>query len=189
MVAYVKKFGITEPMSFDGITTARGNYDISDAAPVSFAWSCIGQYTDLINPAQYMTFMGAIANGGSAAKPYLVSLVQGGGEITYQAKTSEIGTVMSPEIAGILTEYMRNNVIQTYGADRFPDVKVCGKSGTSELGGDLESNAMFAGFVADDRYPLAFVCVVEGGGAGAKTCVPVLNKVLKACMAVLDGNA
>lgn len=189
MVAYVKKFGITEPMSFDGITTARGNYDISDAAPVSFAWSCIGQYTDLINPAQYMTFMGAIANGGSAAKPYLVSLVQGGGEITYQAKSSEIGTVMSPEIAGILTEYMRNNVIQTYGADRFPDVKVCGKSGTSELGGDLESNAMFAGFVADDRYPLAFVCVVEGGGAGAKTCVPVLNKVLKACMAVLDGNA
>ena len=188
MVSYVKKYGITEPLSFDGITTAKGNYDVSEAAPVSFAWSCIGQYNDLVNPAQYMTFMGAIANGGSAAKPYLVSLVQGGGEITYQAKTSETGALMTPEVAGVLTEYMRNNVIATYGAKNFPDVKVCGKSGTSELGGDLESNAMFAGFIADDRYPLAFVCVVEGGGAGAKTCVPVLDKVLDACMAVLDQN-
>ena len=80
-------------------------------------------------------------------------------------------------------------VIATYGAGNLPDVKVCGKSGTSELGGDLASNAMFAGFIDDDRYPLAFVCVVEGGGAGAKTCVPVLNKVLKACMAVLDAES
>lgn len=188
MVSYVKKFGITEPLSFDGITTAKGNYDVSEAAPVSFAWSCIGQYNDLINPARFMTFMGAIANGGSAAEPYLVSQVQGGGEVTYEAKSRDTGKLMSTEVAGVLTEYMRNNVIVTYGAGNFPDVKVCGKSGTSELGGDLASNAMFAGFIDDERYPLAFVCVVEGGGGGAKTCVPVLNKVLRACMAVLDGN-
>ena len=189
MVAYVKKFGITDSISFDGVTTAKGNYDVSEAAPVSFAWSCIGQYNDLVNPAQYMTFMGAIAGGGSAAMPYLVSQAVGGGEVTYKAKTAETGKLLSAEVAGVLTEYMRNNVIVTYGADKFPDVKVCGKSGTSELGGDLASNAMFSGFIADDRYPLAFVCVVEGGGAGAKTCVPVLNKVLRACMAVLDAES
>ena len=188
MVAYVEKFAVTQPLTFDGITTAKGNYDVSEAAPVSFAWSCIGQYNDLVNPARFMTFMGAIAGGGSAAEPYLVSRVRGGGEITYEAKPKETGKLMSAETAAVLTEYMRNNVIATYGADKFPDVKVCGKSGTSELGGDLESNAMFAGFIDDDRYPLAFVCVVEGGGAGARTCVPVLNTVLRSCMAVLDGN-
>lgn len=188
MVSYVKKFGITEPLTFDGITTARGNYDVSEAAPVSFAWSCIGQYNDLINPARYMTFMGAIANGGNAAKPYLVSRVQGSGDAAYQAKTTETGQLLSAEVAGVLAEYMRNNVVMTYGAQNFPDVKVCGKSGTSELGGDLASNAMFSGFIDDERYPLAFVCVVEGGGAGAKACVPVLNQVLRGCMAVLDGT-
>ena len=186
MVSYVEKFGITKPISFDGITTVKGNYDVSEAAPVSFAWSCIGQYNDLVNPARYMTFMGAIANGGSAAMPYLVAQAEGGGEATYKAKTEETGKLMSAEVAEILTEYMRNNVIATYGAGNFPDVKVCGKSGTSELGGDLASNAMFSGFIDDERYPLAFICVVEGGGACAKTCVPVLNKVLSACMDVLD---
>ena len=68
------------------------------------------------------------------------------------------------------------------------DVLLEVKAGTSELGGDLESNAMFAGFIDDDRYPLAFVCVVEGGGAGARTCVPVLNQVLRASMAVLNAE-
>lgn len=188
MIRYVEKFGITSSLSFDGITTAKGNYNVSEAAPVSFAWSCIGQYNDLINPAQYMTFMGAIANGGAAAEPYLVARVEGGGEVTYEAEPRMTEKLLSSEIAGILTEYMRNNVVTIYGADRFPNVKVCGKSGTSELGGEQAANAMFAGFIADEQYPLAFVAIVENGGSGARTCVPVLNTVLKACMEVLDSE-
>jgi hypothetical protein len=30
--------------------------------------------------------------------------------------------------------------------------------------------------------------VVENGGYGAKTCVPILSKVLSACKAVLDAE-
>jgi len=47
---------------------------------------------------------------------------------------------------------------------------------------------MFAGFVADEEYPLAFIVVVENGGYGASACVPVLSRVLDACKAVLDGE-
>ena len=64
---------------------------------------------------------------------------------------------------------------------------VCGKSGTSELGGDQAPNAMFAGFVMDEAYPLAFIAVVENGGYGSSTCVPILSKVLSACKEVMDG--
>ena len=74
MVKYVKQFQVTQKLSFDGSTTAAGNYDISDTAPVSFAWSCIGQHSDLVNPARYMTFMGAIAGRGVAAEPYLMEI-------------------------------------------------------------------------------------------------------------------
>ena len=35
MVKYVEQFGITEPVSFDGITAVSGHYDVSAAAPVS----------------------------------------------------------------------------------------------------------------------------------------------------------
>jgi len=188
MVKYVEKFGITDSLSFDGITTAKGNYDVSEAAPVSFAWSCIGQYNDLVNPAQYMTFMGAIANGGAGAMPYLVARVQGGGEVTYEAETRKTEKMMSSEVAAVVAEYMRNNVSSIYGDWNFPGLQVCAKSGTSELGGSQRSNAMFAGFVRNEEYPLAFIVVVENGGFGGNTCVPVLSKVLAACKQVLDAE-
>lgn len=188
MTDYVRRFGFMDPVSFDGVTTARGSFDVSDAAPVSFAWSCIGQYTDLISPCGFMTFMGAIANDGHAAQPYIVSHVTGGGETTYSAKIRELPEVVSPEVARKLQEYMRNNVELVYGAGNFPGLTVCAKSGTSQLGGEKTSNAMFAGFVSDSDYPLAFIVVVENGGYGASTCVPVLSRVLEACKAVLDGE-
>lgn len=188
MVQYVKNFGITQSLSFDGITTAKGHYDVSAAAPVSFAWSCIGQFNDLINPAQYMTFMGAIGGGGVAAEPYLVSRVTSGEDVTYEAKTAKTQRMMTEEVAETLAGFMRNNVITIYGDGNFPGLRVCAKSGTSELGGGQKSNAMFAGFVQNEDYPLAFIVVVENGGFGASTCVPVLSKVLAECKLVMDGK-
>jgi peptidoglycan glycosyltransferase len=81
---------------------------------------------------------------------------------------------------------MRNNVENYYGDENFAGLSVCAKSGTAELGGELEPNAMFSGFVADEEYPLAFIVVVENGGAGRKTCVPILSEVLAACKEALD---
>lgn len=188
MEQYVDKFQITDSLSFDGITTAKGNYDITDTATVSFAWSCIGQYTDLINPARFMTFMGAIGGGGTAAEPYLMQSVTSGEEFTYQAKQQKTGRLMSEKVAQTLKEYMRNNVSAVYGDYNFPGLQVCAKSGTSELGGGQRSNAMFAGFVDSEQYPLAFIVVVENGGYGSHTCVPILSKVLGVCKAVLDGK-
>ena len=76
----VQTLQITEPVKFDGVTSARGNYDITGAGAASFAWSCIGQHTNTVNPARFMTFMGAIAGGGEAVTPYLVSEVSCGGK-------------------------------------------------------------------------------------------------------------
>ena len=95
---------------------------------------------------------------------------------------------MSTEVAQILAGYMRNNTSYAYGDSNFPGMQVCAKSGTSELGGGQKSNAMFAGFVQNEKYPLAFIVVVENGGYGGNTCVPVLSKVLVACKQVLDAE-
>lgn len=188
MVKYVKQFEVTQKLSFDGSTTAAGNYDISNTAPVSFAWSCIGQHSDLVNPARYMTFMGAIGGRGTAAEPYLMAKVTSGGDTTYEAKIQRTDRLMSKEVADTVAEYMRNNVKTVYGDGNFGGLPVCAKSGTSQLGGDQKSNAMFAGFVDSEQYPLAFIVVVENGGYGSHTCVPVISKVLSACKAVMDGE-
>ena len=96
--------------------------------------------------------------------------------------------IMSEALAALLEEYMANNVTQIYGAGNFPGLTVCAKSGTAEVGGGKKPNAMFTGFVLDDKYPLAFICVVENGGYGATACIPVLSKVLTVCKDVMDGR-
>ena len=186
MVEAVKKYGLTQSLTFDGITTARGNYNVADTAQVTFAWSCIGQHSNLVNPARYMTFMGAIAGGGSAAEPYIMARVENGEEITYEADVRKTGRIMSQETADAVKTYMRQNTQWVYGDWNFPGLKVCAKSGTSQLGGGQKSNAMFAGFVDSEEYPLAFMVVVENGGYGSHTCVPILSKVLGVCKAVMD---
>ena len=183
---YVQQFQVTEPVSFDGIKTVKGNFDLTNAAPVQIAWGGIGQYTDQINPCRFMTFMGAIAGEGKAAQPHIVSEVYFEGETTYQAEPVYTNRIMSEEVASILRDYLRNNVITVYGDSNFPGLKVCAKSGTSQLGGGQTSNAMFTGFVMEEEYPLAFIVVVEYGGAGRKTCVPILSEVLAACKEALD---
>ena len=183
---YMDKFGVVDSLSFDGVTTKAGNFDLKNAADVEMAWAAIGQYTDLINPATYMTFLGTIAGGGTAAEPYLVKRVTSGEDTVYEPSLSTTNRTMSEETAEILREYMANNVTVSYGASNFKGLTVCAKSGTSQQGGDEVSDALFAGFVADEEYPLAFIVVVENGGYGASTCVPIISKVLKACKAEMD---
>lgn len=170
------------------MTSAKGNYDIADTGGASFAWSCIGQHSDLINPARFMTFLGAVAAGGKGVEPYLVASVERGGEAVYTASAQSTGRIMGEETAKKLQQYLRNNVQTIYGDGNFPGLSVCAKSGTSQLGGGQKSNAMFAGFVMDESYPLAFIVVVENGGYGSATCVPVLSQVLQACKTELDSR-
>lgn len=80
--AYIDRFGLLEPVRFDGITTARGNVALQDAAKVELAWTAIGQHKDQINPCAFLTFVGAIANGGKGALPYLVDRVTVGDDTT-----------------------------------------------------------------------------------------------------------
>ena len=177
---YAEQFGITQSISFDGITTAQGSFEISDAQ-VNVAWSAIGQYHDQINPAAFLTFLGAVANDGKGVMPYLVSGVQVGNSKTYTAKTTPAQRIMSVTTAQTLQAYMGFNVTDKYGAHNFPGLTVCAKTGTAEVGGGKRPNAMLAGFVQDEQYPLAFLVCVEDAGYGATVCLPIASRVLEAC--------
>ncbi len=186
MESYVSRFGVTDRIIFDGITTAAGNYEATGAADVELAWGAVGQYKDLINPCAYLTFVGAIANGGQGVTPYVVERVDVGTLKTYSANSVMRERIMSEETAQILREFMGNNVETIYGAEHFPDLTVCAKSGTAQVDSAHKPNAMFTGFVADEAYPLAFIVCVEDAGYGSAVCVPILSQVLAACKEVLD---
>jgi peptidoglycan glycosyltransferase len=186
MTKYAQAAGITSSLTFDGTTTAAGNFDLTGANQASLAWSGIGQYTDLINPCQFMTFVGSIANGGVAASPYVVSSVETPlGIRVYSAKQTMLERTMSANTAATLTQMMRDDVVNNYGTYNFPDVYVCAKSGTAEVEGQ-NPNAMFAGFVQDSEYPLAFIVIVEDAGSGSAVCASIAGDVLTACMESMD---
>ena len=182
LARYVELFGITDAVSFDGLTTTTGNFEVSGATAEQIAWSGIGQHKDQVNPCAFLRFVGAVAGGGVGAEPYVVDSVTVGDRETYSAATRKTERLISKSTAEILQEYMANNVGTKYGAENFPITSVCAKSGTGEVGGGKAPNAMFAGFISDSRYPYAFIAAIEEGGYGSQTCIPILSEALKACI-------
>lgn len=188
LASYVEKVGVTNRLQFDGIETAAGHFDVTNATIYEAAWAGIGQYTDQINPCQYMHFMGAIANGGQAAIPHLVNRITFGDSEKYEAKTKMGDRLLDSDVAQELAEMMHYAVQNQYGSWYFNGLYAGAKSGTAERGEGESANAVFAGFVQDSNYPLAFVVVVEGGGAGGSTCAPIIQQVLYSCMTAMDNS-
>lgn len=188
MESYVGQFGVTQQVRFDGITTAAGNYEAVGASSEQLAWSAVGQYNDQINPCAFLAFVGAIANGGQGVMPHIVQKVTTGGKAAYAAKIMRANRIMSEKTALTLRKFMRNNVVNNYGAEHFPGLTVCAKTGTGQVGGSSRPNATFAGFVADEMYPLAFIMCAEDAGYGKIVCVPIVSKVLLACKEVIDAG-
>ena len=184
---YAEKLGLTGSISCEGYKTAPGKIDLSGADDGDVAWAGIGQYTDQVGALAFLRYMGAIANGGNAAEPYLMQRVRKGDDITYEAETKLTSAMIQPETAGTLTKLMRNDVQTIYGDWQFGGLSVCAKSGTAEREGQT-ANAMFAGFVLDASCPVAFVVFVENGGAGSTVAAPMAAKVLGVCAQVLQSE-
>ena len=182
---YVEKFGVIQSVSFDGITTEKGNFKAAGEADLNVAWSSIGQYLDLVNPCAFLTFLGAVANDGKVVTPHLVGKISVGNNVTYQAKTNVGEQIMSENTAHILQDYMKNNVTGKYGAENFFGLTVGAKTGTGEVDGQ-KPNATLAGFVEDENLPLAFMICVEDAGYGRTVCIPIISKVLEVAGQVLN---
>ena len=186
LTRYVARIGITDSIAFDGLITKRGHFDLTDATTYEAAWAGVGQYTDQINPCRFMVYMGAIANGGEAALPYLVESVTFGGKEKYSAETETTDRILSRQTADALAEAMHYAVVTNYGEWNFGGLYAGAKSGTAERGEGQAADALFAGFVQDPDYPLAFFVVVEGGGSGSAACTPIVQQVLNACIAAMQ---
>lgn len=182
---YAQKALVEDSLSFDGLNTARGNFDLPSTAESDLAWAGIGQSNDLINPCAYMTFVGAIANGGQIVYPRMLMNVTSGQFLDETQGQPVYGeTVLEKSTCKTMKELMRNNVVTIYG-DPY-SLNICAKSGTAEVGQDLEPHATYAGFLDDIQHPLAFIVIVENGGSGSSTCGAIANTVLSRAVEVMD---
>lgn len=185
MTHYAEMYGFNQKFSIDGIPAARSSYRVENEREIDFAWSGIGQSTVQMNPLQYLCAVGAIANGGEYAHPYLVkSITSEAGFPVYTAKTQTtrmLSRETAEKVAGLLDYAVEDN----YKKTTFGSLDVCGKTGTAEVGNGVE-NSLFVGFCKDENLPLAFVVVVEGGGSGKKSALMVANRTLNAAKEALQ---
>ncbi len=188
LTEYAVSAGLLDEYDQEGITVKAGHFDLDGSTVGSLCWAGIGQYTDLINPCTYMTYMGMIANGASAARPYLMKEISSEEESLFVPETEFVSCGLKESTCDEIAERMRDNVVQIYGQYLFPDLRVCAKSGTAETSDEKEPNAMFAGFIDDENYPLAFIVVVEEGGFGSSTAAPIAGEVLNVCVNVLQNE-
>lgn len=182
MQEYADAAGLTESISVDGINSSQGHFNF-DGNDNQLAWAGVGQGEDTMCPINMMQYMGAIANGGRAAVPRLIhssSTSYGLPTGIYFAHKS--GKLIEKSTASTIADMMHNNVIETYGQDRFPGMDICAKSGTAEVGADQTPNAWFTGFLRDEATPYAFIVLVENGGGGSSVAGTVASQVLQAAV-------
>ena len=176
---YTEKAGLTDSYSINGLPTARGSFAWDDMTPGRLGWAGVGQDKDQINPCALMVYMGAIARGGKAAVPQLIDkTVNVLGVPSVPSVTGKTAALISGDTAKTVAEMMAANVEKTYGSERFPNMDLCAKSGTAEVGGEQLPHAWFAGFLRNEEAPYAFVVLVENGGGGNSVAGSVAGKVL-----------
>ena len=169
MVEYAEKLGLTSSYDIDGVKNVGGAFTFPSDADINLAWAGIGQYRDELNPCSMLVYMGAIARDGKSVVPRLRKTVLSG---------KETGRLIDKSTADELKKMMKNNVVSEYGEWNFPGLDIYAKSGTAEVAG-RQPNAWFAGFIANEGYPYAFIVCVENGGFGSQVAAPIANRVLQ----------
>ncbi len=176
---YTEKAGLTSAYSVDGLPTAKGTFNWDGITDGQLGWAGVGQYHDQVNPCAFLLWMGAIANGGKAVEPYLIrKTVSSLGIPSLPHITQHTGQLIDSRTAATVADFMANNVTETYGTKRFPNMELCAKSGTAEVGTGQTPHAWFAGFLRNEDAPYAFVVLVENGGGGNAVAGTVAGKVL-----------
>ncbi len=145
------------------------------------AWMSVGQYRDVLTPMNLCMITACIANDGTMMEPKLLhSVINSNNRITKSLTQTVYSTPLSTEEAQALQQLMVAVVESGTGTRAQIDgYTVGGKTGTAQVGSNVEDHAWFTGFVLSDDHPYAITVVVENGGSGGTVAAPIARNVLK----------
>ncbi|MFH0969584.1 MAG: penicillin-binding protein 2 [Patescibacteria group bacterium] len=141
--------------------------------------AAIGQGFLTATPLQIVNYIAAISNGGTLYQPRVVSkIVDEEGKTINNSSVAIRDKFISPDILKIVQEGMREAVVS--GSARSLNdllVHVAGKTGTSQFGSENKTHAWFVSYAPYENPELAMIILVEGGGEGSSSAVPVTRDV------------
>ena len=176
------QLGFNMSIKTDGIQLAISTFNVRKADKLSLAWAGVGQYETLVNPCHLMMIAGAIANGGEGVQPYVIRSMQTPSGVTIFKAMTKPSVISIPAVyANKMQSLLRSNVTDWYGDSRFPNLQMCGKTGTAELDGKT-SHSWFVGFSQRADLPLAVVVVAENAGSGSGIAMNTANAVMQSLL-------
>ena len=143
--------------------------------------TAIGQGDTLVTPLHMAQLVAAIANDGVMMESYVVdSIVRDNDTVVKSYHPSKYGSILSSKEAQYL-QYMMEAVVDTGTGSKLSgqSYAAAGKTGSAEFGTQKgRSHAWFVGYGSKESYnDIAIAVLVEDGGSGSKTAVPIAKQV------------
>jgi peptidoglycan glycosyltransferase len=149
----------------------------------------IGQERLAVTPLQMAMVAGAVANGGTAMAPRLMTrIVDRGGSLVQRGEPEELGQAIDPSYAAELAAMMEDVVREGTGTQAALSglgVTVAGKTGTAESDDPDRNQAWFIGFApAEDPQVAVAVVIEDTASTGGEAAAPVAAAVMEAALEV-----
>lgn len=178
-----QNFGLGDDFTFRDLVVENSSYASTANALMGadLGWTGAGQHELAVTPLHMCMTAAAIANGGVMMEPRLLkSAVSAAGVERVSFTPVPYKTVMTPETADTVVQYMREVVLSGTGTSAsVSGVRVCAKTGTAEIDTQTEDNAWFIGFIDNDQTPYAVCVAVVEGGTGGSTAAPIAREIFR----------
>ena len=183
--------GIDLPYEADGLVANRRykekNFDDGEWYLSETFDAAIGQGFNLVTPLQAAMVMGEIAADGKRYKPHVVSRIQTqNGEVVKDFQPELLSTLEVPESVIKLVQEGLHDVTKFGTAAStfrgFP-VDIAGKTGTAE-NSQGRDHGWFVAYGPFDNPNIVVAVIVEQGGFGAQSAVPIGREILEAAFHV-----
>jgi penicillin-binding protein 2 len=191
---YAELFGLGQPTKIDlpaeraGWLSGEAEYNKRFASR-KWVWTkgldmdlAIGQ-TQLVTPIQLANMVGAMGNGTTLYRPFLLKDVRNpDGIVIMENKPSIIRTLgLDPSVVATMHRAMLAVTEEggTAGRAQVPHVPVGGKTGSAENPHGEKTHALFAGCAPVDSPMIAVSVVAENAGHGGSVAAPVAGALLR----------
>jgi penicillin-binding protein 2 len=202
LASHARKFALGSPLGIDLDNEKGGNIPTTawkekrfrskwlrgETPPVS-----IGQGYVLMTPIQLASMAATVANGGDVHRPYLVRrILDPEGKVLKEFNPQLLmKSGFSPRNIKLVNQGLLAVVNEpggTGGAARLGEVRVAGKTGTSQVvkqkgkgptAYKFRDHALFVAFAPFENPEVAVAVVVEHGGHGGSAAAPIAGRILR----------
>ncbi|HUC01672.1 MAG TPA: penicillin-binding protein 2 [Candidatus Paceibacterota bacterium] len=132
----------------------------------------IGQGSLAVTPLQLLSYIDAIANGGTVYQPFLNAS-------TTPHVTADL-TDLLPQIQDVqqgMLEAVTSPQGTAYTMHGLP-AQACAKTGSAQVQNNQEENALFVGYFPCNDPQIALLILIENSKQGSLNAVPIANNVL-----------